>query len=128
MTVREALAKFGALREGHRYTEEELTAWLTELDARIFEELYLTHLPNAGERFPDRAPCYDPETDGDAVLLAPSPHDRIYPAWLETRTDYESAEIGRYNDGAAVFNAAYAAYRNRFNAAHVPRGTRLRLL
>ncbi len=122
MTVNEAIARVDALRPGNVYSHAELTKWLEELDAQIWREIVLTH--EGGDDIPE--PRYDPASGGDEVLLAGTPHDRIYLSFLFAQIDRMNGEIDRYNNSVSTFNAEYAAFRNFYNAEHAPKGGRLR--
>ena len=97
MTASEAVKRSVALYPecGER---DELTVWLSELETRIYVELY-------GGR---SAPAITAET----VLSAPDAYAELYPLYLVMKTDLVNADIERYNNSAALFENAYAEFAN----------------
>ena len=97
MTAAEAVKRSVALYPecGER---AELTVWLSELEARIYVELY-----GRGS-----APSLTEET----VLSAPDAYAELYPLYLVMKTDLVNADIERYNNSAVLFENAYAEFAN----------------
>lgn len=64
---------------------------------------------------------YDEQTE----LLAPFPFDEaLYTAYLFTHIDLNNAEIGKYDQSAALFEAAWRQFADAYNTSHMPRGVR----
>jgi hypothetical protein len=53
---------------------------------------------------------FDTETPVDTLLTAPHPYDRIYWLYLMAMMDYVGGNAARYENTAALFNAAYRDY------------------
>ncbi len=79
-------------------------AWLSELENRIFLELY-------GES------DFQPITaaDGERELSVRDAYAELYPLYLVMKTDMANGDMDRYVNSAAAFKAAYSAYANYVN-------------
>ena len=76
--------------------------FLGEAEGRVRVEL-LDEAPDGGADF-------DAETPVDTPLTAPHPFDRIYWLYLMAMMDYVGGNAARYENTAALFNAAYRDY------------------
>ena len=66
-------------------------------------------------------PAYTPET----VLLAPFPYgEELYTAYLFAQIDLHNAEIGKYNQSAALLASAWRQLADHVNRTRAPRGRR----
>lgn len=72
--------------------------WLSELEGRVRAELL-------GQQ-PDTLTL----PDADAALAVPFPYDQIYWMYLVAMIEYMGGNYARYENGAALFNAAYRNY------------------
>ncbi len=89
-------------------------ALVSRLEGRLNAEL----LPLYGEADPDFT-GYEAAADENRPLLIPFPFDDIYIKFLAAENDLINGDTARYNNSAAVFNAAWdmlAAYYNRTRA------------
>ena len=112
ITVGEMIAETRALNRGE-YTDAVLMGWLSEVDARLYEEVVRIHI-DAGD--------WTPYADPSAVLLAPAPYAALYRQYLDARIYQTNGESTRYNDAVSRFNAALRDYTNWYNRTHrVPR-------
>ena len=59
---------------------------------------------------PEETDTFDSETPGDTELCAPHPYDQLYWLYVLTMMDYLSGDLGRYENGATMFNAAYQGF------------------
>ena len=115
MTLREAIDICDRMRPNDfSYAEKEM--WVRELEARIEEEVIMTH--ENGEA----AVKMHAE---DGILYAETPHDSMYLSFLMANIDRANGESARYNESAAAFNAQYAAYSAWYNRTHMPLGKRI---
>ena len=113
MTTREAIDICDRMRPNDfSYAEKEM--WVRELEARIEEEVILTH-----EKGEEAVKMHEE----DGILYAVSPHDSMYLSFLLANIDRANGESARYNESAAVFNAQYTAYAAWYNRTHMPIGT-----
>ena len=76
--------------------------FLGEIEGRVRVELL--------EEEPDGQWDLDPDTATDRVLSAPHPYDQLYPLYVMAMMDYVGGDVARYENGAALFNAAYQSY------------------
>ena len=120
MTVIEAINRIDALKL-NTFGPSEKVKWLSELDAIVKSEIIDAHEGADKVEFSEYT-----EEDLTRELLIPSPYDRVYIHWLESKIDYWSNELKRYNNSAATFNAAYESYARHYVENHKPigRGTR----
>lgn len=105
MTVQEALETL-ALLKPHAYPPQVLLKELHALDGRMLQELWAGR-----EGAPPSLPAYTPETAAATGLLAEEPYDLMYLHYLMARVSLWNGETERYNQHAALFEEAYAAYR-----------------
>ena len=118
MTVMAALTAIKNIKP-NQYDDATLTRWLAELDARIYEDVILSH--ETGEAF---KPPHSPDVllaDQSTTLLVPFPHDDVYVKWMGAQIDYNNAEFDRYNNGMAMYNAGLQAFVDSFNRAYMPK-------
>ena len=115
MTIMTAISRVDILKP-NSYTEYEKVLWLSTLDGIIKKEIIDTHEGSESVVFEG----YDNDTPTSQVLLVPAPYDDIYVKWLEMQIDYTNGEYGKYNNSREVYNAAYQAYANYYNRAHMP--------
>jgi len=98
------------------FTRAQKIQWLSKLDRTIKKEILDTHT-GAVKDFDG----YDPNTPADTCLLVGEPYDTLYGAYLMAQIDLHNAEYARYNNSAALFNAAYTEFANAYNREHLPK-------
>lgn len=76
--------------------------WLSELEGRIRVELL-------GQPAADQTPLTVSDTS-DPSLIVPFPYDQVYWMYLLALIEYVNGDYARYENGAALFNAAYHGY------------------
>ena len=55
------------------------------------------------------------------TLLVPDPYaEEVYVRYLQSMIDLENAEISKYNQSAAMYNAAYQVFAAWYNRTHLP--------
>ena len=119
MTAGEAIRRSDALRPNQYSTEQKLR-WLETLEGQIRRELYETHETPEGQALPEEGAVTQ-----DTVLLAPFPYDgELYTAFLFTQIDLHNAEIGKYNQSAALLASAWRQLADHVNRTRAPRGRR----
>lgn len=121
MKLSEVLSKIDALKF-NTYSPEVKIAWISNLDQKIKTQIIDLHEGGSDTVFNG----YDENTDGDTVLLVPSPFDEIYLRWLEAMIDYSNGEYDKYNSAIQLYNTLYKAYANHYTRTHKPlsHGTR----
>lgn len=98
------------------YTREDKIHWLSKLDKMIFDEVVSRH-----EGGPETFDGYTDATDDMTELLAEDAYADLYVKWLFAQIDFANAEISRYNNSMAMFNALYEAYARAYTRRHMPR-------
>ena len=101
----------------NQYSIEDKVDWLSYIDHSIINEVLLTHEGYDG-RYDDFV-GYSPDVL-DAVLIVPSPYDRLYPAYIKMKIDEENGETARYNNSVTLFNAYLMEYKKWYNSNHMP--------
>ena len=120
MTIQKALDLIDEMKPS-QIGDEQKIAWLSQLDDRIFREIFLTHEkdPAAPETFTG----YGPATDRETVLLAPAPYDEIYRFYLEMQIDLADMEIDKYNNSMILYNNAWLELARMWRKGHMPIGS-----
>lgn len=88
--------------------------WLSDLDAKVFETVILTH---------EHEECieYLPYTQLDDELLIKEPYAKdCYEPYLRAKMSAANLEAVRYNQHMAMFNGAYQVFTNYYNRTHRP--------
>ena len=116
MTIKECIDIVDSLKP-NQYSISDKVRWLSFIDKIIINDVLKTH-----EGYDGR---YDNFTeysvDKLAVqLIAESPYDRLYIAFLKMQIDGETGEIARYNNSANSFNTYMTEYRKYYNKTHMP--------
>jgi len=114
------------------YGAQEKIKWLSRLDTRIFQEIFLTHELTAEEEALFEKDAQGnitfsgyTEEDGGKDLLVGEPYDDMYVNWLGAQIDWNNMEYQGFNNSNAMFNVSYQNYANAFNRTHMPHGTDL---
>ena len=76
--------------------------FLGEIEGKVRVEL-LGESPDGGWDF-------DEGTSGRTELCVPHPYDQLYLLYVMAMMDYIGGDTARYENGAAMFNAAYQSY------------------
>ncbi len=114
MTVIEAIEILDKLRP-NQYKVPQKLRWLSDLDGKVFEDIYLTHEDNEFEIF-DRYT----EDDMTKELLIPEPYTEIYEHYLSAQIYYNNNEMARYSNAMIMFNNAFAEFGAWYNRKHKP--------
>lgn len=117
MTINEVLTKVDRIKP-NQLSEADKIGWLSDCDSSIFETVVRTHAPDA--EMPDSFAGYAPDTDRDTCLLAQPPYDELYLYYLYMQIDYANMELSKYNNDAALYNAALLQYAAAYNRTHMP--------
>ncbi len=100
MTVNECLEIVEPLSPSAVGTDIRLR-WLSELEGKIRVELLGESVEGQSMLTAD---------DGEEELIAPHPYDQMYWMYLLAMLFCASGEVARYENAAALFNAAYMGY------------------
>ena len=104
MTVGDIIGHITELR-GQQYDTETLTAWLSELEGQIVDEVI--NLAEGEER--EFSP-FDFNTDWEKQLAAPARFMDVYTNYLMAKIDFHNQESERYNNDVVMYQAAYDRY------------------
>ena len=116
MTIAEVISRVDELKP-NTYSTKMKVEWLSNLDARVKEQIIDTHK----HREPIFFYGYDPELDMEAELIVHAPYDEMYLRWLEAMIDYHNSEDDRYNNAIILFNNAYEGYKTHYTRTHMPK-------
>ena len=115
MTIAQALETVNTLKP-NQYSDSQKVSWLSQLDGKIYAELFATH-----EGAPESFTPYTDETDKEMNLLVGFPYDQdIYNYYLQSMIDRENGEVAKFNQSGALFNNAYMEFTAQYNRTHVP--------
>ena len=118
MTIAHAIARFDTLYP-NEFPYAEKLRWLSVLDGQLFREVLAASPDNRGRTFDG----YTIETDKKTELLVPFPYDDLYIKYLAAQCDKIHADVARYANSAAVFNAAFSEFAAYYHRTH-PAGKR----
>ena len=115
MTIAQVKEKLTALKP-HAYSAAEVLDWLSKIEGRVFAEIIQTH------ENPDLITFagYTTSTADTTALIAPTPYDELYLYGLMVQADLHNMELDKYNNSAALFNAAYDAFTRFWNREYLP--------
>lgn len=108
--INKVISKVSGLKR-HTFKEEQLAAWICELDGRIFTEV----MNEQGE-----SPVKDYLTESEKPLLADYPYENIYELYVCSMIDLYSGEIDSYQNSHIVFNEAYNSFASYWLRKHKP--------
>lgn len=112
MTLREAIERFDVLYPNILdYSAKRKV--ISDLDGKIYLEIH-SNYENCCSGFGG----YTENTPGDTLLIALFPFDDIYIKALCAENDAVTGDINRYNNSAALFNAAWEQYAAYYNRVH----------
>ena len=116
MTIKECIDIVDSLKP-NQYSVNDKVRWLSFIDKIIINDVLETHhgydgrYDNFTEYSPDRLAIQ---------LIAESPYDRLYIAYIKMQIDAENGEMARYNNAANTFNTYMTEYRKYYNKTHMP--------
>lgn len=117
MTITEILSLIEDTKPS-QVSQTRMREWLSRLDQSIFKEIIKTHEADAA--MPETFSGYTAATEGTTELLVPAPYDEIYRWYLEMQIDLMNMELEKYNNSAALYTSAYAAFSRFWNREHMP--------
>lgn len=99
-------------------TVHEKIAWLSELDGKVWQEIYMTHEGMPAElRF-----CgYDMDTDTSVELLIPDAYSEVYQYYMAAEIDNIQRETNEYAKSKIRFNTAWQTFCDYWTRTHMPR-------
>lgn len=97
MTLREVIAWADRMKPDNRFTNEEKTTWINELEGMVQREALL----EAAEV------VYEYSTDAETELIVGPPYEKLYRHYLLSQISYANEEYDRYNNELEMFNACW---------------------
>lgn len=117
MTIQEAFEEVQRM-EPNTYTIEDMIGWLSQLDRKIWREVFLTHEGiEKGTEFDGYSPATDPTTE---LLVKDPDAEDVYINYLKAMVNKNNMEIGKYNQNITAFNDAYNIFSNWYTRTHMP--------
>jgi hypothetical protein len=116
MTIKECIDIVDNIKP-NGYSIRDKVMWLSFIDEIIINDVLRTHEGYDGRY--DTFTGYS-EDNLSAMLIAPSPYDRLYTAYLEMKIDEKNGETARYNNSMTLFNTYMMEYRKYYNKTHMP--------
>ena len=101
MTITELINKVNA-EKPNAFSESHLFLFINECEAQVQEFLGV----DSEERIE-----YDLQFDKDEELIAPSPYDGMYEAYLKAKIDYINEEHQSYENNQAQFMTIFYEYK-----------------
>lgn len=117
MTIQAVIDKIDSLKPNTIPYHEKL-AWLSELDGKVFREIYMTHegMP-AGISFHG----YDMDTNPATTLLIPDAYADVYQHHLAVWIDDTHRETAEYMRSKTRFNTAWQTFCDYWTRTHMPK-------
>ena len=112
MKVYEAIENIKNLKPS-QYSDEQLIAWLSELDGTVWAGLLSRYTKDPAPALP-----YSDKRDMGRELLIPFPYDGVYMHWLGANIDYMNGETERYTNGMMMYNAKLQEFYNDYSRNH----------
>lgn len=112
MTVGKIIGYMTELR-GQEYDTETLTAWLSELEGQLIDEIV-----NLAEGVQVEFKPFNYNTDWDKQLSAPDRFMDVYTNYLMAKIDFHNQESERYNNDVVMYQAAYDQYAAWYIRSH----------
>lgn len=94
------------------YDLETKISWISAVDALLQRELVMRH--EGGTERKTKYTASDLETE----LIAESPYDDLYIAWLKLKIHHFNGEIEFYNNAAEEYNNLLYEYRKWYTRTH----------
>lgn len=104
-TIKE-IVEFADGVKPNAFTQEQKTAWISELEGRIQQEVFLMHEVETV--------TYRWGTDQQTQVLVEPPYDNVYLLYLAAKIDFFNGEFGKYQNSMAAFNDAMGALIRQF--------------
>ena len=117
ITIQEAIDKVDLLKP-NAFPPEQKKEWLSNLDKKVWHEIYLTH---EGQTPVTCFTGYNQDTDTGTKLLVPEPYTDVYLHWMSAQMDLANMESAKYAQNRQLFNAAYQDFGDFWRRTHMPK-------
>ena len=115
MTIEKAIFQVDELKPNQVAKAQKLE-WLSQLDRRVFKEIFSTHEPDADT--PQAFSGYTQDTPPDTELLVKPPYDDVYVYFLQMHIDLVNLEYDKYNNSLLLFNNAWGQFARAYHREH----------
>ena len=113
MTLKEVIAKIDELKPNDYLTSAKID-WINEVEGIVLEGII-----NKAEEIPEKFVPYS-EDDYDKELKVEDPYSELYLKYVFAQIDFNNAEIQRYNNSVAMYNASFQRYASYYRRNHMP--------
>ena len=120
MTIAELIAVVDEIRP-NQISKQTKTLWISEIEHRVFDEVVCRAIDFCPEF---QFKVYDYDGNDEHELMVPDVYGDLYRAYLYSKIDLTLGEIDRYNNDAALFQAAWADYATWYRRTHMPKERR----
>lgn len=100
---------------GQQYDLEMLIGWLNEIEGQAIDQVIKRARGNDLEFIPYT------EDDTDRELAIPDRFQDVYINYIRAKVDFANQETERYNNDAAMFDAAWKEYAAWHIRTHLPK-------
>lgn len=114
MTIAEVISKTDKLCPNQYDTETKL-AWLSQLDGRIYDELWKSHWDRERDSFENY------ESVSEELLVPFIYGDDLYVYYLCGKIAAQNGETAKYNQFIELYNTEYQTYCDYYNRTHMPK-------
>lgn len=117
MTIGEAINLTDDMRPNQIGREMKIR-FLSDLDTLVYNEVMQKYEPDANT--PETFAGYDADAAdvNDTEMLVKPPHAMLYVWWLMMQIDQINAELDKYENSAALYNAEWKAYNRAYIREH----------
>ena len=123
MTISKVLARVDEIK-ANTYDEKTKISWLSELEGRIFNDIFLTHEHELVED--EEGNLVEPTFSGfdegseNEELIAPDTYADVYRNYLFAMIDFSNGETERYTNSMIMFNSSLKEFGDWYNRTHKP--------
>lgn len=116
MTIEQVIDIVDTLKP-NTYDDNIKIAWLSDLDGRIWKDVFMKHFPLPRWKFKP----YTGNTEQTKELLVPYPYaHNLYVNYLSACIDKQNEEMDKYNVSVSFYNSAYMDFTSAYNREHKP--------
>ena len=102
----------------NQYTSSQKMAWLSNMDGKVLNEVFLTH-ENPMEGVPFMGWEAYTSTDDELLIREPYAQD-VYANYLLAKIAEANAEIPKYNLYSTLYNTEYSQWVSWYHRTHRP--------
>ena len=116
MTLAELIAYVDKIRP-NAYDKDVMTGWVNEIERKAYEQVF-----SRAEDFLTGYPgLYVYDEHAETPLLIDDTHKDVYTTYILAKMDYANMELDRYNEDAAMHQAAWDDFAAEYRRNHLPK-------